>query len=165
MKVELRKWILADKKGLSELCNAVDRTFLSDRMPSPYTEDDADWWLNMVANSEVVSGTFRAMLMDGIIIGSISVERKADNGLEGELGYMLLKEYWNQGLMTQAVGQICEIAIKELGINRITASVYHPNLASQRVLLKNGFIHEETMYKAIIKRDNIYDILVYSFSK
>lgn len=165
MKVELRKWTLADKKELMTLCNAVDRTFLSDRMPSPYTEEDADWWLNMVANSEGVSGTFRAMLVDGRIIGSVSVERKADNSLEGELGYMLLKEYWNQGLMTQTVGQTCEIAIKELGVSRITANVYHPNLASQRVLFKNGFIHEETMYKAVIRRDNIYDILVYSFSK
>ena len=26
MKVELRKWCLADKKELKELCNAVDRT-------------------------------------------------------------------------------------------------------------------------------------------
>ena len=29
MKVELRKWCLADKKELKELCNAVDRTYLS----------------------------------------------------------------------------------------------------------------------------------------
>ena len=47
MKVELRKWCLADKKELIELFNAVDRTYLSDRLPSPYTEDDANWWLNM----------------------------------------------------------------------------------------------------------------------
>ena len=33
MKVELRKWCLADKKELKELCNAVDRTYLSDAMP------------------------------------------------------------------------------------------------------------------------------------
>jgi hypothetical protein len=32
MKVELRKWCLADKKELKELCNAVDRTYLSDRL-------------------------------------------------------------------------------------------------------------------------------------
>ncbi len=49
MKVDFRKWSLADKKELMELCNAVDRTFLSDRLPNPYTDDDADWWLNLVA--------------------------------------------------------------------------------------------------------------------
>ena len=33
------------------LCNAVDRTFLSDRLPYPYTEADADWWLRMLAEN------------------------------------------------------------------------------------------------------------------
>ncbi len=78
---------------------------------------------------------------------------------------MLLKDYWNRGLMSQAVGQVCEIAIKELGLNRITANVFHPNLASQRVLMKNGFIQEDVMRKAAIKGDNIYDILIYGLLK
>ena len=166
MKVELRKWCLTDKKELKELCNAVDRTYLSDRLPNPYTEDDANWWLNMVANSEGIDGTFRAMVVDGKIVGGISIERKADiYRLDGELGYMLLKDYWNRGLMSQAVGQVCEIAIKELGLNRITANVFHPNLASQRILLKNGFIQEGVMRKAVIKGGIIYDIFLYGLLK
>ena len=166
MKAELRKWSLADKKELKELCNAVGRTYLSNRLPNPYTEDDADWWLNMVAKSEGIDGTFRAVVLDGKVIGSISVERKADiYRLDGELGYMLLKDYWNRGLMSQAVGQVCEIAINELGLNRITANVFHPNLASQRILLKNGFIQEGVMRKAVIKGSNIYDILIYGLLK
>lgn len=44
MKVDFRKWSLTDKKELMELCNTVDRTFLSDRLPNPYIDDDADWW-------------------------------------------------------------------------------------------------------------------------
>ena len=99
-------------------------------------------------------------------VGSVSVERKADiYRLDGELGYMLLKDYWNRGLMSWAVGQVCEIAIKELGLNRITANVFHLNLASQRVLLKNGFLQEGIMRKAAIKGDNIYDIHIYGLLK
>ena len=60
MKVELRKWSLADNKKLKDVCNAVDRSYLSDRLPNPYTEDDANLWLNMVAKSEGIGGTFRA---------------------------------------------------------------------------------------------------------
>jgi len=166
MKVELRKWSLADKDELKELCNAVDRAYLSDRLPNPYTVDDANWWLNAVAKNEGVDGTFRAVVVDGKIVGSVSVERKADiYKLDGELGYMLLNDYWNRGLMTQAVGQVCEIAIKELGLNRITANVFQPNLASQRILLKNGFVQEGTMRKAAIKGNNVYDILIYGLLK
>ena len=166
MKVELRKWSLADKEGLTELCNAVDRTFLSDRLPNPYTDENADWWLNMVTKSEGVDGTFRAIVVDGKIVGSVSIERKADiYRLDGELGYMLLRDYWNRGLMSRAVGQVCEIAIKELGLNRITANVFHPNLASQRVLLKNGFTQEGIMRNAAIKSEKIYDILIFGLLK
>lgn len=166
MKVELRKWSLADKEGLTELCNAVDRTFLSDRLPNPYTDENADWWLNMVTKSEGIDGTFRAIVVDGKIVGSISIERKADiYRLDGELGYMLLRDYWNRGLMSRAVGQVCEIALKELGLNRITANVFHPNLASQRVLLKNGFTQEGIMRNAAIKSEKIYDILIFGLLK
>ena len=166
MKMELRKWSLTDYKELKDLCNAVDRSYLSDRLPNPYTEDDANWWLNMVTQSEGIDGTFRAIVVDGKIVGSISIERKADiYRLDGELGYMLLRDYWNRGLMSQAVGQVCEIAIKELGLNRITANVFQPNLASQRILLKNGFIQEGVMRKAVIKGDIIYDILLYGLLK
>ena len=37
---------------LKELCSTVDRTYLPDRLPNPYTEDDANWWLNMVDKCE-----------------------------------------------------------------------------------------------------------------
>ena len=166
MKVELRKWSLTDKEGLTELCNAVDRTFLSDRLPNPYTDENADWWLNMVTKSEGIDGTFRAIVVDGKIVGSVSIERKADiYRLDGELGYMLMRDYWNRGLMSRAVGQVCGIAIKELGLNRITANVFHPNLASQRVLLKNGFTQEGIMHNAAIKCEKIYDILIFGLLK
>lgn len=120
----------------------------------------------MVDKCEGIDGTFRALVADGRIIGSVSVERKSGiYRLDGELGYMLLNDYWNRGLMSQAVGQVCEIAIKELGLKRITANVFHPNLASQRILLKNGFVQEGTMCKAAIKGNNVYDILIYGLLK
>ena len=40
MTITLHTWTPADKPALMALCNAVDRTFLSDRLPEPYTDDD-----------------------------------------------------------------------------------------------------------------------------
>ena len=40
MTIDLHKWTFADREALMALCNAVDRTFLSDRLPYPYTEAD-----------------------------------------------------------------------------------------------------------------------------
>lgn len=33
MRVELRKWSMADKQALITICNQIDRSYLSDRLP------------------------------------------------------------------------------------------------------------------------------------
>lgn len=162
MKISLRKWSQEDKGRLKQLCNIVDREYLSDRLPYPYTDTDADWWLNMVMQKEGLDGIFRAIIVDDALVGSISVERKEDVYKNvGELGYMLQTDFWNHGIVTEAVRQICEIAFKDLHLNRISANVFQPNIASQRVLLKNGFLLEGIMRKAASKGNSVYDVCVF----
>ena len=152
MTVDLHKWTFADRDALMALCNAVDRTFLSDRLPYPYTEADADWWLGMVAENEGKEGVWRAIVVKGQIVGSISVERMADEQRNaGSIGYMILTPFWSQGIGTEAVRQICGIAFGELALERIVGEVFPENLASARVLEKNGFWLEETMVGAVVK--------------
>ena len=67
----------------------------------------------------------------------------------------------SKGLMTEAVKQICEIAFSELDIIRITGLVYEPNIASQRVLKKNGFSLEGRMKNAVIKNGEIQNLCIY----
>ena len=81
------------------LCNAVDRTFLSDRLPYPYTEADAHWWLGMVAENDGKEGIWRAIVVNEQIVGSISVERMADDQHNVvAIGYMILTPLWSQGI-------------------------------------------------------------------
>ena len=160
--MELRYWRLSDKMELTNLCNAVDRRFLSDRLPYPYTEKDAEKWLKMVTNNDAITGIYRAIVYDGKLIGSISVEKKDD---DAEIGYMILNEYTNKGIATEAVKQICSIAFKALSIEQITANVFQPNIASIRVLLKNGFKYKGTIPNAVIKDGNVYDLLIYVLTK
>ena len=152
MTISLHPWTLTDKPALMALCNAVDRTFLSDRLPNPYTEADADCWLGMVAENEGKEGVWRSIRADGNLIGSISVERRDGNGRSiGELGYMILTPWWSKGIGTEAVRQMCGIATRELGLTQITATVSVDNRASGRVLEKNGFRVEETKAGAVVK--------------
>ncbi len=162
MKIELIKWTEENKKDLIKICNSVDRKYLSGRLPYPYTEDCADWWYVNVVSGDEKNGIFRAISMDGIIIGSISIEPKYDIYIKDtEIGYMILTEYHGKGIASEAVRQICEIAFAKLDIERITGYVCSPNIASQKVLLKNGFQLEGLMKKAIYKNKNIYDLHIY----
>jgi len=164
MIITLHTWTPADKPALMALCNAVDRTYLSDRLPYPYTEADADWWLGMVAENDGKEGVWRAIVADGQIVGSISVERIADKShAVGSIGYMILTPFWSQGIGTEAVRQICEIAFRELALERIIGEVFPENLASARVLEKNGFRLEETKAGAVVKGGKAMDVRVYAF--
>ena len=162
MTVDLHKWTSADREALMALCNAVDRTFLSDRLPNPYTEADADWWLGMVVENEGKEGVWRAIVVDGLIVGSISVERLANvQRNAGSIGYMVLTPFWSQGIGTEAVRQICGIAFQELALERIIGEVFPENLASARVLEKNGFRLEGTKVGAVVKGGKVMDVRVY----
>ena len=162
MKIEIKQWALSDAKELTSLCNAVDRRFLSDRLPNPYTEKDAEEWLKMVSDNDTITGIYRAIVCNEKLIGSISVEKKDD---DAEIGYMLLNDYSNKGIGTEAVKHICPIAFKVLSLEQITANVFQPNNASIRVLLKNGFKYKGSTPNAVIKDGNVYDLLIYGLAK
>ena len=162
MTLELIKWSPALKQELIDICNDVDRTFLSNRLPYPYTEESADWWLGMVSGHDGKDGVFRAISVDGKIVGNISVEQKADVYCkDGEIGYLLLTAYRSKGIMTEAVRQICKISFSELDIIRITGLVYAPNIASRKVLEKNDFVQEGLQRNAVFKDGKVYDLCVY----
>ena len=160
--VKLVKWTKEIKPELIKICNEADRSYLSDRLPYPYTEESADWWLGMVSEHDGKDGVFRAIAADGKIVGNISVEQKSDVYCkDGEIGYLLMTDYWSRGIMTEAVRQICAAAFSELDIVRITGLVYAPNTASIRVLEKNGFVREGLQRKAVYKDDKIYDLCLF----
>lgn len=162
MEIFLKKWSNSDKEGLISLCNSVNRDYLSDRLPVPYLDNDAKRWLNMVAQCEGKEGVFRAIVVNKQIVGSISVKCKTDvYRIDAELGYMLQTEWWNRGIVTEAVKKICEMAFQELDIKRITAKIFQPHIASQRVLQKNGFLHEGTLQSAVLKNGRIYGLSIY----
>ena len=162
MTITLHKWTSTDKESLMALCNAVDRTFLSDRLPNPYTEADADWWLGMVSWNDGREGVWRSIWADGELVGSISVERKEDSGqVIVEIGYMILTPFWSQSIGTEAVSQICEIAFRELELQQIVGNVFPENEASARVLEKNGFQLEGMMEGAVMKGGKKVDVRVY----
>ena len=163
MNIKLVKWTQEIKPELIKICNDVDRSYLSNRLHCPYTEESADWWLKMVSEHDGKDGVFRAIEVDGKIVGNISVEQKSDVYCkDGEIGYLLLTDCRSKGIMTEAVRRICAEAFSELDIIRITGLVYAPNVASQRVLEKNGFAQEGIQKNAVYKNEQIYDLFLYA---
>jgi RimJ/RimL family protein N-acetyltransferase len=135
-------------------------------IPHPYTEADADWWINHVAEETRRLGrsvNWAIRRTGGHLVGGIGFH-DLEPGMthKGELGYWLAKPYWRKGIMTKAVRRMAEYGFAELGLIRVTAHVFHFNVGSARVLEKAGFKLEGVLRKAYKKDGNILDGMVYS---
>ena len=164
MEIELRKWTMEGKDHIRRLCSQVDRSYLSNRLPDPYTAADAEWWIRMVEEKDGKEGLWRAIFADGTCVGNISIEKKDDvYERDGEMGYMMEKSQENKGIMTEAVKQMCRLAFSSpaLDLARITGCVYAPNTASRRVLEKSGFRLEGILRKGVWKNGELYDLCIY----
>ncbi|MCJ1391509.1 hypothetical protein MMC18_004373 [Xylographa bjoerkii] len=99
-------------------------------LPDPYTADDAFEFLNR--DNYKLHYSIRTVEPNDSLVGDIAIFT------DGSLGYWLAPEFWNKGIMTQAVSELnCEA--RSSGIDKITAEVFTFNPASRAVLIKNGF--------------------------
>lgn len=78
-----------------------------------------------------------------------------------ELGYRLGEAYGGKGYATEAVKQLVTLAQTEYHIEAIVASTAPDNIASQKVLLKNGFTFVKRIENDILIHDHYEDSFVF----
>jgi [ribosomal protein S5]-alanine N-acetyltransferase len=61
-------------------------------------------------------------------------------GGTAEVGYRVAQHVSGRGVATAGVRELCRVAAKSYGLRSLTASVSDGNVASQRVLIKAGFV-------------------------
>ena len=59
-----------------------------------------------------------------------------------EIGYVLNRNYWNKGIMTQCLKKCIDIAFNYLNVDKILIAHVNENIASKRVIQKCGFKYE-----------------------
>ncbi len=73
---------------------------------------------------------------DGAWIGRCSLRRQPDG--EVLMGYRLLREHWGRGYASEAVRLMLDLAFKIHNLTYVASKVARENIASQRVIEKNG---------------------------
>ena len=157
--IELRELTEDDKAQLIvHLNNENVVRFLSSRIPSPYTKDDAHWWINEGSKTEIV----RAISFNEIFVGVIGVRRDTlEKSHRGEIGYWLGQPFWGKGIATASIGLMCQIIFRKTDIVQLYAPVFSPNEGSKKALIKNGFELEGVITKGILKNGAYYDECIY----
>lgn len=163
-KFTLRKWQYDDAESISAVANNPNiAKNLRNTFPSPYTLDDAKWYVNDCITREGKKQMTRAIVVDGKAVGSIGIFIKDDvYEKSGELGYWLAEEYWRNGITLGAVKEICKEAFLSFDIVRIYAEIFAGNLGSKGVLEKAGFTYEGTMRNGVYKNGEILSYHMYS---
>lgn len=77
-------------------------------------------------------------------IGIISLETH-HNGIDTEVSYMLLPEWWGQGYAQETVQPVINYALSGIGLPRIIAETQVANVASCRLLERLGMQLEGTL--------------------
>lgn len=75
----------------------------------------------------------------GVMVGRINLSVLGKDRKTAELGYRIGENVTNLGYASEAVKLVLEKAFTTYGLHKIIAGTATDNLASQRVLLKNGF--------------------------
>jgi len=83
---------------------------------------------------------------DRRVIGSLGLHKSwanEDDAYKGlkvkEIGYVLAKSYWGQGLIPEAVSAVIKYGFNTLGLEAFTCGHFSENSQSRRVIEKTGF--------------------------
>jgi [ribosomal protein S5]-alanine N-acetyltransferase len=161
----LRPWSMSDAASLATYANNL-KIFdnMRDGFPFPYTPEHAEKWIRQAMEEK--ESVLLAVEVNGTAVGGTGIIRNNDvYRINAEIGYWLAEDYWNQGIITEAVGALVQHAFSLPEISRVYAGVFQKNRASMRVLEKNGFFLEAILRKAVIKNGVIQDEYIYAIHK
>jgi RimJ/RimL family protein N-acetyltransferase len=146
--IVLRRHSLEDVDSIVKNINDSFVSRYTIHVPYPYTSKDAydfleknqAWYEEGTSLNLAITKEIDDKVIGGI--GLMNIEKKFNHA---EIGYWLGKEYWGKGITPRCVQAMVRFGFQRLGLQRISAVVFSPNLRSRRVLEKNGFVHEGTM--------------------
>ncbi len=130
----------------------------------PKTPEDAQRDLNycrgLFANGR---GIFWAVstLGDTRMIGMVGLYINAHHR-RAEICYDLHKDYWRQGLISQALTKVCKYAFEERGLLRLEAIIAPANEPSAKLISKIGFTREGTLKNYKFYQERAWDIDLYA---
>lgn len=157
----------------------------------PFTRDDADALFPIFSNAEVARYLSRPPWTDreqarerieqdiegmarrehlrlaiesrtsGALLGECCLFQFHPTSRRAELGYTLARDAWGRGYMGEALASVVGYAFHELDLNRLEADIDPRNTASERSLLRLGFVKEGHLRERWIVAGEVSDTGLY----
>lgn len=152
-RLRLRKLHIDDLDNLH--ANANNRKIADHivNIPYPYTHFNAAMRISTITKgfANKTSYSFAIALKDdNKFIGEIGIHRMNENNNHAQIAYWIGEPHWNQGIASEAIDAILSFGFNDLHVDTIYAEYKMSNVASQRVLDKNGFKQHNQIGKSKI---------------
>jgi RimJ/RimL family protein N-acetyltransferase len=159
----IRSWQLSDQQALAQHANNKAIWLnLRDHFPHPYTQADAQYWLESIVGA--CPETSFAISVEGEAVGGIGLVLHEDiERCSAEVGYWLGQNYWGRGILTVALKAFTDYAFSTFELTRLYAVPFVRNQASIRVLEKAGYQCEGIMRRSAIKDGQVIDQALYAY--
>ena len=155
--IKLRELHLSDKSQLAKLANNKKIWgSLRDSFPYPYSEKDAELFINVTAEENPKQNF--AIEYAGDLCGVIGLIIQNDiYSKSAEIGYWIGEPFWGKGIAATAIKLLTNYGFEDLKLIRIYAGVFDFNIASMKALENSGYKKEGIFKKAIYKNDKVFD--------
>ena len=161
----IRQFKPEDAQDVYECCNDYDVVKTTLGMPWPYTEQDAQNFIEYTINSakENKSHEYAICFKENPnkIIGCVALVGIKEKPKRAEIGYWVGKKYWKQGIATEAAKAMLEYGFKNLGLHSVIARYFDINPASGRVMEKCGMKYVGTIRDHEFRFDRYYNVGYY----
>lgn len=161
----IREFSLADEDAVHEYGSDPD---VVRYMPwGPNTREDTKAYLGRVLagqQKQPREGYDMALVLkeSNRLIGACGIYITRPDVCEAMLGYVLHKDYWSQGYMSESAHAMVGFAFQHLGMHRIFATCDPENIGSRRVMEKIGMSYEGRLRDHHLIRGAWRDSLVHS---
>lgn len=143
-RLTLREWTLNDLDDFYEYAKVDGVGQLAGWFPHKNKEESLTILKNFIQEKKTFAIVFNET---GKVIGSVGIEKyKKEEALSEffdykgrELGFVLSKDYWGNGIMTEAVKAVIDYLFNKEDLDFITCCHFDGNTRSKRVQEKCGF--------------------------
>lgn len=166
-RLRLGKVRIKDIPRIAEYANNRKISDNTNNIPYPYTEDDAVKWVSTKLGGFESNGfyVFAIYIKEtDEFAGAIGLHLDNQHN-KAELGYWLAEPFWNNGYITEAAMEILDFGFNTLKLNKIYATHFISNTASERVMQKIGMVKEADLKNHFLKNGKYRDVRQYYITK
>ena len=128
------------------------------------TTADSVAWLERMEKLQAAGGVVQMVIVERQsqqVIGACLLFAYDEASSRAEIGYVLGRPYWGQGLMIEAIDAVVKFGFEQLGLRRLEATVDPRNAASLKLIERLGFSNEGTRRQRVLMKGMLVDQRLY----